>query len=324
MKECGEAAFKKKPAPTKPAETPDCKAAEIEAWVRATEGPFHVTALRRDLGLDGNKKDRDHVAQILLRLKRSMVIEATGKRAGEYRLLVKDMIPVNWKDAVPESMELTFPFGIEKLVNIYPKSVMVIAGRSNAGKTAFLLDFVKRNMGNYVIHYFSSEMGESEARRRLELHEDVHLESWDFKMWDRAAHFADVIQANAVNIIDYLESLEAEEYKVKAYISQIWQKLDRGVALIAIQKNKGRDIGRGGEATLDRARLYIAIDDGIIKIVKAKNWATFKNPNGLIRKFKLVQGWNFIGESDWMSVDEARLRGLLPEPEKPRDKFKIG
>jgi len=46
--------------------------------------------------------------------------------------------------------------------------------------------------------------------------------------------------------------------------------------------------------SIEKARLYLSISDGNLKIVKGKNWATEHNPNGMEWKFKLLQGSKFI------------------------------
>jgi len=172
--------------------------------------------------------------------------------------------------------------------------------------TAFLLNFAKMNMDKFEVHYFSSEMGDSETRLRLTQFQDIKIEEWKINVWDRTEHFEDVIRPDAVNCIDYLESLTGEEYKVKAYISRIWNKLNKGVAVIAIQKNEQTDFGRGGQATMDKARLYLAINPGVIKIVKAKNWTDGENnPNGKIQTFKLIGGWKFIVDGLGWRTPEA-------------------
>ena len=49
-----------------------------------------------------------------------------------------------------------------------PGNIIVVAGEQNAGKTAFLLNFVRLNMTRHEMFYYSSEMGASEMRKRLE------------------------------------------------------------------------------------------------------------------------------------------------------------
>ena len=91
--------------------------------------------------------------------------------------------------------------------NIYPKNIIIVAGATNAGKTALLLNVVRMNMDRYEVIYFSSEMGEQELRLRLEKFGQA-LNSWKFKPIERPTRFSDVIVPDAINIIDYLELTE--------------------------------------------------------------------------------------------------------------------
>jgi hypothetical protein len=102
-----------------------------------------------------------------------------------------------------------------------------------------------------------------------------------------------------VNIIDYLLVPE-EAWKIAIPIRQVFDKLNKGIAIIALQKPMSRDIARGGESTLDIPRLYLSMGSGVIKIVKCKNWANpERNPNGLSREFSIVQGARITNLSDW-------------------------
>jgi hypothetical protein len=183
---------------------------------------------------------------------------------------------------------------LEKWVNIYPHNVIVVAGTANAGKTAFMLNTVKLNMDFHRIEYFSSEMGAEEMKLRLSKFEpEVSLKSWKFFPRDRASNFADAISPDAINIIDYLE-ITKEFSEVGGMIKDIHDRLGRGIAIIAIQKNKGSDTGRGGDFTLEKPRLAISMEHGILKIIKAKNWVDSAiNPNGWHWKFSLVGGAKF-------------------------------
>jgi len=147
-------------------------------------------------------------------------------------------------------------------------------------------------MEKHEVVYFSSEMGELELQDRLKQFEGP-LKSWKVSFKERSSNFADVIRPDAINIIDYLE-VHDEFYKVGLYIKEISDKLVNGIAIIAIQKNKGNEYGLGGGRGLEKARLYLSMEPGKIKIVKAKNWAnSAKNPNGMECEFKLSSGWKF-------------------------------
>jgi hypothetical protein len=171
------------------------------------------------------------------------------------------------------------------------------AGESNSGKTALALNFARLQQDRFDVHYFSSEMGKTELRERL-LKFPYPLESWKVHFWERSSNFADVIRPDGINIIDFLE-IHDEFYKVGLYIKDIFDKLKTGIAFILIQKNKNTDFGLGGMRSLEKARLYLAMEPGRLKIVKAKNWASQKNPNGLSISFKLVGGCDFHNSTPW-------------------------
>ena len=86
-------------------------------------------------------------------------------------------------------------------------------------------------------------------------------------------------------MIDFLEEVDGEYYRIASDIRAIYDALESGVAIVALQKHSNARVGRGGEATTEKARLYITIDQllqtsdcaiSAVKIVKAKNY-TGKN-----------------------------------------------
>jgi AAA+ ATPase superfamily predicted ATPase len=229
------------------------------------------------------------------------LIAKCGTKRGCYRLLEKDSPIIDFMNVrLSDPLNLKWPFGLEDYVEIYPGNVIVVAGSRNAGKTAFLLNFVKQNMGQHKIEYFSSEMGPEELAIRLLAFEDMKLSEWKFVPRKRVNMFADAILPNAINIIDYLE-VTKDFFEIGGYISDIFNNLDKGIAIIAIQKEPGRDSGRGGEFTLEKPRMALAIDKGKLKIVKGKIWASETNPDGMEWEFKLVKGARFIetGGTKW-------------------------
>lgn len=195
------------------------------------------------------------------------------------------------------------PFQLEDLVEIHKSNVIVIAGETNAGKTAFCLNIAKINRNLQPINYLSNEMNEgSELRIRLEKF-SVPLTYWDPNMVKyRLDKFPDMIQPDALNIIDYLdEGEDGEAYKMAYRIRKIASKLKAGVVVIALQKHSEKEFAFGGEATMNAARLYITLTrSGMLIINKAKIWKDeHSNPNNLFCNFKLVGGYKFIKTSQW-------------------------
>jgi hypothetical protein len=269
-------------------------ASAVEEWIELQDGNFTVTAMYHELRLL-HPRDKTAARVKLKRMCDAGIIERVGKNSGAYRKIEKEENLIDWKGTETEIVDVSWPLKIGTLVDTYPKSISIIAGSPNSGKTAFLLNLIKDNMHKHKINYFSSEMGDIELKSRLEKFE-LPLDDWKFKAIARAHDFQDVIKPNEINIIDYLE-IHEEHYRVGGWIKQIFDKLDKGIAVIAIQKKHGSSVGVGGLATLEKPRLYMTMEGGIAKIEKAKNWKYSNiNPNGMQMKYKLVDGCKFITE----------------------------
>jgi hypothetical protein len=283
---------------------------EVARWISVTDGDFSVTDCFKTLQTVTRVTNRDNIRQILHRLKKDGVIEKVGKKDGVYRRIEHEAEDIDFINVNDEILEIKWPFGIENWVHTLPKNIVVVAGEPNAGKTAFLLNVVRMNMQVHKIFYFSSEMGALELRNRLEKF-GLPLGDWSFKVKDRSSNFADVIRPDDINIVDFLELTGAEGsefYKVGAFIKEIYDRLRRGIAVIAIQKNPTRrlkdgtligEVGLGGMRGMEKARIYATIGGNVLKLLKAKNWATQTNPNGLQVSFKLIQGARFQITENW-------------------------
>jgi len=126
------------------------------------------------------------------------------------------------------------PFNLHRMVETMPGNIILVAGEPNAGKTGLLLNVIANNMHKSEIHYFNSEMGGSELKKRLSLFNDVMLHQWNFKARERSDNLGDVIKPGkgTVNIIDFLE-LHDNFYEVGGRLAEIHRKLKGAVAIIA-------------------------------------------------------------------------------------------
>ena len=192
------------------------------------------------------------------------------------------------------------------MVRILPKSLIILAGSSGAGKTALLYNIVYMNMNDFEIHLFSnSEMGEMQIEERFNAIDPNIPDPLPFETWRREDNFADVIKPDAINVIDYLD-LDNEVFMIGYELKKIIQKLNKGVAIVAIQKPPGRDLGYGAGYSVKSASLYLAMDGpkgrgpGKLKIVKARERAISDvDPLGKTWGFRLDnQGANFIDISE--------------------------
>jgi len=270
----------------------------VREWIDRFDGYFSAEELIGHLRVY-DKTDKNKVYVVLSRMREDGIIEKEGRRRGVFRKIESSLEPMDWMSEDCSEMPVTLPMGLSEYVEVYPNNIIVVAGTPDSGKTAFLMNVAKANMNQHEVHYFNSEMGAKEFKKRLMNHKDVKLSDWKIHAWSRAANFADCIVPDAINIIDYMEVSDAF-YKIAAEIDDIYRKLDGGLAFIGLQKGFGQDLGRGGTFSLEKPRLYLAVDAGRIKIVKAKNWRDpSQNPNGLTKEFKLLGGASFIETSGW-------------------------
>ena len=233
------------------------------------------------------------------------LLERYGDRRGCYRRIENQVEPVNFLTAPTDEFPITWPLEIHDHCVIYPANIIIVAGSKSSGKTGFLLNTVKLNMNEHEIIYLNSEMGDTEFRKRLDFFADVPLSSWKMKPYHRTSNFADLITPEKkIFIVDYLE-VTTDFWKVAQMIQEIHKKLRKGICIIGLQKAEGKDAGRGGDFSKEKARLYLALDYlndqkvNRIKIVDAKAWRTDRNPRGLYRTYKLVKGSRFIPQSYW-------------------------
>lgn len=258
-----------------------------------------------DLSLK-TKEEKAACRMAFQRLVKKGTLEPDRNRSGMYRYLNGHTNDIDFINADDTPFEWRCPLNTHELVNIYPRSVVIIAGESNSGKTAYMLNVAKKYKDDFKVNYFSSEMEDVELKVRLK-NFNRPLEEWkSVRFIERVTNFNEVIMPDEVNIIDYLE-VHKDFYEVSGLIRTIRDKLNKGIVVIAIQKPAGRDEAVGGAGTKNLARLYISLSPGRAKIVKGKIWRTFINPDGMYCNFKLGGGANFkiSGEGRWVK-DEAK------------------
>ena len=270
----------------------------LREWIDITSGIFSISDLYQNISFISSE-DRPYVTVIMNRLIKEGMIERVGKKNGVYRKVENEVEIMDIFAAQDEPLDLWLPLGLHKLVYIMPGNVILVAGAPDAGKTAFLLNIVAGNQEKFDMHYFNSEMGVSELKQRL-LRFDLPLETWKFTPYERASNFADVVKSGKgiINIIDFLEIYD-NFYEIGGMINEIHQKLDGAIAVIAIQKPPGRDEGRGGGMTLEKPRLALAMDHGVTKITKGKNWVDPRNnPRHQQIRYKMYNGCKFSVNSE--------------------------
>ena len=267
---------------------------EVRDWVLGTSGQFSTMQCHNDLQIK-TKQEKKAANMELLRLVSDKVIEKAGTKNGEYRLIDGDCKTMDWKSADDDFVDLWLPIGLDQIAGILPGNVVVLAGAKDSGKTTWLLNIAKENRHKYNVHYFNSEMGPSELKKRILNFTDISIDHWtNFSAYERNGNFHDVIKPGPgnLNIIDYLE-VPDDIWKIGSWIQKIHAKLDGAVCVIGLQKKIGAMLGRGAEFSMEKARLYISMDYNIATIVSCKNFRPdnpIGNPRGYKCAYKMVMG----------------------------------
>lgn len=288
-------------------------AQEVRDYIVDSSGYFTVGDITHHLTLT-TKKDRALVRVTVHRLVEKGVLEQYGKRHDQYRKIDAEALPMDLKNLKYKELSLEFPLDISQYFKCYSKNIIVVAGAKDSGKTAFFMDFVKKNMGRYDVHYFNSEMGPEEMRMRLDMHKGMKIDDWKFHAYERNAYFSDVIKPDSVNIIDYLE-VNRDFSEAGDQIKAIHEKLRKGIALIGLQKKFGEPLGRGGDFTLQRPRLYITMEWRPTWTVGTAVCISAKCPRdpfiklaGKYCKYQLKAGWEIKVDQEWRVLSEDPFR----------------
>jgi len=272
----------------------------VGLFVDEAEGRFYTFEVYEYCGVRKDRIGEQAVRQALQREKRRGRIEAAGDRAGCYRRVEREFETIDLASLGEEpAMEVALPLGVHRLVEIFPKDLIVFAGIPNAGKTAFMLEAVRMNMNRFQCFYFSTELGARTARMRISKHPHTPLQEWKFNFVESFRSYVDVVQPDAMNLIDYVEVADGEAFKIPSILGGIQRRVQKGVALVALQKNPGADHAVGGHQTLAKPALFVSLESGTMKILKAKNWRSEINPNGYSIRFKIRNGIELIKAGEW-------------------------
>lgn len=268
---------------------------EIRELILSTSGNMSSTYVHTCLQLS-TRSEKKTASMALSRLVDEGLIERTGKRAGEFRILEEQSAAVDWCSAETESADLKLPFELSEMVIVSPGDIILFMGAQNAGKSAVLMNVAKENRDEYNVHYFSSEMGAGKFKRRMSRFRYIsvdQMKSIKFYPPEKIkGNYADHIRPGKgnLNIIDYVE-MHDRFWEISKTLDDIYRRLNGAICVAAIQKEPGREYGRGGSFTQEKPSLSISIDKGIATITKCKEWDDSKeNPNGKQYHFKILDG----------------------------------
>ncbi|MEN6320627.1 MAG: bifunctional DNA primase/polymerase [Syntrophaceae bacterium] len=285
-------------------------AQEVEDFVNSTNGLFNSTECRHTLQYS-TKEEIKNLSMVLSRLAKKGIIKKEGNRNGHWRKVDND--PVEFMDFINVSTDDVYdfklPLGIHKKTMIFPKAIIILAGVTGFGKTSWMLNIIRDNMHKYDCYYFNSEISALGLNKKLSYF-NYPIDQWKMKVvpddrWDYN-NIADRIYPDAVNVIDYLEPDGDKPFNIHGVITNISKKLNKGIALIAVQKNPDKEMGVGGTYSARASSLYLALDWGRIKIVKNRYREEDPHPGLIMRDFKIASGQSIKSVQGWYSEQSKR------------------
>lgn len=287
-------------------------AQELRDWVNeSAKGQFRVSEYQKESAVV-SKQDKHALIVALKKLCEKGIVEKTGNRTGEYRIIEQDVEFMDYKNVSKEgSIDLILPLDVHKKTIFFPRNVIVLAGVTGYGKTSYLLNVIRTNMNKFRFIYFASEMSNLALNYKLNQF-SLPINDWkmdvvpDYK-WDHL-NIHDKIFPDDMNVIDYLEPEGDKSYHIHDVITKIIKRLRNGMALIATQKRPGADLSAGGVYSAKASSLYLSLDWGSIFIFKNRFREEDVSPKLTRRDFDIVSGQQFIPKGEWYDPNEKRSK----------------
>jgi hypothetical protein len=235
------------------------KQSDIEKWImEEATGVFHYTKV-----MDGqiNPSLYSQIRTIMRRCKEKGIAYPVTGKDGYWRPADNSLEELAWwesEEIKDDNIEL--PLGINNYCIIPRPSLIIVAGKYNAGKSAFCLNTVALNQIKWAgeLDFYVSEGAEMIKPKFAKL---GITESPAFRTYRRTENFADVIQPDNLSVIDYLRVDMEQSYAVSAKLFEIFNKLKTGIAVVAMQKPPGeRKLAFGGASTAFEPSLYMGMD----------------------------------------------------------------
>lgn len=236
------------------------------------------------------------------------LIEKHGDRRGEYRIIDNNkeqaMMDLFTESEIVE-VPVKLPINLNDLCVISPGNICVVAGSKSAGKTALLMNVAWANQNGFKIVYLNSEMHESEFKKRMK--KFAPLSKWKITGYSCHNNFDQYIESdpNTIYIVDYLE-VHDNFYEIAKPIRKIHEKLGDAICFIGLQMKVGSSLGRGGDFSAEKARLYLTMDYNAeekrtkVTIYDAKEpRPPFNTVRGKWRNVKILEGNRLEPFADW-------------------------
>ncbi len=269
----------------------------VDEWLTFHKGErFDLDTICRHLDIK-TREDRQSVAK---KLWREVKTENLKKSDRLYSFIDRTYKLIDWTNAIDGGvLPFEWPVGgdgtkfpIAEHISLSEGDLLVLAGVSNMGKTALILNILWANMDRMQCTLMGNEYEASKFKRRVSRMTWANPRKPDgkpkFDLIERFDAWEDIIRPDHLNLIDWI-SLGDNFYQIGKILEGIKSKITTGAVVAAIQKDAQKSLGMGGGFSQHLSSVYLSIDFERLTVVKAKEWKG-QNPNGKVYGFKIVEG----------------------------------
>jgi len=272
----------------------------VDEWLRLHQGErFDLDTICRQLDIN-NRDDRHHVVKKLsYEVDHEKLEKSVNVRPSIYTLVSKEYKEIDWLNASDVGiLPVKWPmgrrdgtrFGFDGCALVSAGDIIVLAGNSNAGKTAWCLNLLWENMDEFPCTLMGNEYTAPKFKRRVARMDWKRPRNPDgtakFELIERYEGWKDIIRPNNINIIDWI-NLGDNFYTIGKIIEGIRSKLNDGIAVIVLQKSEGKQLGTGGGFSEHLASLYLLIDYQRMTVRKCKEFSG-EDPNHKMYGFEIA------------------------------------
>jgi len=247
--------------------------AQIEQWIESEEPEFSLNELRQKYQIDPTSKTLN------MSITR-MIEEGKIKRVGRgiYKK-IKKVRPVEWHNVLEgEPLPFKFPtshrddthFNLDHAIKLYPGDLIVCAGMGNAGKSCFSKNILGENIDLFEQRpvLMGNEYTNADGVASGKFVGSIRAMDWmvwhngngpKFDLLPVKEDWEDYVRKDTLNIIDWI-NLTDNFYKIGQIIEDIKVRIGQGLAVVVIQKDADKHLGRGGGFTEDMADVYLEVD----------------------------------------------------------------
>jgi hypothetical protein len=293
-------------------------AQDLRDYIDSTDGTFTLNECYNALGIN-NTKEKAIVRKTLSVSCTKKDIEKIGTKAGNYRRIDKtiEFTDIATLKGLGDPIKFKTPLDVGDRTIFFPRSLWGIAGVTGNGKTTFAFNIIREIQYSYeTVYFYEAELGPDALRHKLGYFQ-CPLDSWNFKaicssnskgviQWD-SSNIHQKVFPDAINIIDYLEPPEDYPWKIYHVMKAIAAALNRGMAIILIQKKEGSKYGIGGDWSAKATSFYTSLEWGVLKIEKNSYQQEDRIGRAFkCRDFEIAAGSHIKEKSGWYSEESKR------------------